>query len=431
MKKNLEQWLAFFEANHPTEIDMGLARVQAVAQRLDVLKPAPLTLLVAGTNGKGSTVTICSSILNAAGMNVGSYMSPHLHLYNERVRINGEPVSDELLIESFEIIDEIRDEISLTYFEVGTLSALYIFKKCQLDAAVLEIGLGGRLDAVNIVEPNGAAVTSIGLDHQDWLGNDIDSIAFEKAGVYRANQAAVCGERHASSRLIEHADHIDAHLLMKGRDFDFQVSQSSWSWQGVNSQGEKIVLDGLSIPSLPLENAATAVQLLLQVCPQLTLDQLNQGLEQAKLDGRLQVFNQPYQGIMDVGHNPQAATLLNKHLLQVQTVKGKRYGLLAMLKDKDAQAVVECMTAIDCWHVAGLSGYRGQDGETLKEKIEALVVVDAVYESVAQGLSALRQKIGPDDQVVIFGSFITVANAQDWLQSLGDSKNLLTEVKGA
>lgn len=424
MKKNLDQWLSFLESNHPTEIDMGLDRVQAVAHRLDLFKPAPLTLLVAGTNGKGSTVTMCSSILHATGMSVGSYMSPHLHVYNERVRINGQPVSDDLIVESFEVIDAARAEISLTYFEVGTLSALYIFKKSKVDAAVLEIGLGGRLDAVNIVEPDGAVVTSIGLDHQDWLGSDIDSIAFEKAGVYRAKQPAICGERNVSARLIEHAKHIGAHLLLKGRDFDFQLKDQSWSWYGVDHNGQELTLDNLSVPVLPLENAATALQLLLQVCPQLVIGDINKGLESAQLDGRLQQFSHPYAGIMDVGHNPQAANLLNEYLLS-QPIKGKRFALLAMLKDKDALSVVKCMHVIDEWHLAGLAGYRGQTAQELNVKAGEALSKSALHTSVAEGLAYLNTTVTKDDQVVIFGSFITVANAQDWLKQFNRQQQSL------
>ncbi|MFY0640518.1 MAG: bifunctional tetrahydrofolate synthase/dihydrofolate synthase [Bermanella sp.] len=429
MKKNLDQWLAFLESNHPTEIDMGLERVQTVAQRLNLLKPAPLTLLVAGTNGKGSTVTMCSSILNATGMNVGSYMSPHLHVYNERVRINGQPVSDDLIVESFEVIDEARADISLTYFEVGTLSALYIFKKTKVDAAVLEIGLGGRLDAVNIVEPSGAAVTSIGLDHQDWLGSDINNIAFEKAGVYRASQPAICGERNPPSRLIEHANSIDANLLIKGRDFDFQRTADNWSWRGVSSDNQQLNYDDLVLPSLPLENAATALQLLIQVCPRLSLDDINLGLQNAQLGGRLQQFNHPYFGILDVGHNPQAAKLLNEHLIS-QPIKGKRYALFAMLKDKDALSVVECMSAIDEWYLAGLAGYRGQTCHDLAGKVSERVDVSGKYDTVADGLKALKEIVSKDDQVIIFGSFLTVADAEQWLYSLDAQLQPNTEVEG-
>ena len=429
MKKNLDQWLAFLESNHPTEIDMGLDRVQTVAQRLDLLKPAPLTLLVAGTNGKGSTVTMCSSILNATGMNVGSYMSPHLHVYNERVRINGLPVSDELIIESFEKIDAARDDISLTYFEVGTLSALYIFKKSKVDAAILEIGLGGRLDAVNIVEPNGAAVTSIGLDHQDWLGSDINNIAFEKAGVYRVQQPAICGERNPPSRLIEHANSLDAKLLIKGRDFDFERADGEWSWRGVSVDGQQLEYVDLVLPSLPLENAATALQLLVQVYPALSVDDINLGLKNAKLSGRLQQFDRPYSGILDVGHNPQAAKLLNDHLIS-HPINGKRYALFAMLKDKNALSVVESMSAINEWHVAGLAGYRGQSCHELNHKVSGAIEVSGKYESVANGLEALKDIVSVDDQVIIFGSFLTVANAQQWLDSLSPQLQSNIEVEG-
>ncbi|WP_283786322.1 bifunctional tetrahydrofolate synthase/dihydrofolate synthase [Bermanella sp. WJH001] len=429
MKKNLDQWLAFLESNHPTEIDMGLERVQTVAQRLNLLKPAPLTLLVAGTNGKGSTVTMCSSILNVTGMNVGSYMSPHLHVYNERVRINGQPVADELIIESFEKIDEARAEISLTYFEVGTLSALYIFKKAKVDAAVLEIGLGGRLDAVNIVEPNGAAVTSIGLDHQDWLGSDINSIAYEKAGVYRAFQPAICGERNPPSRLIEHAKSLDANLLIKGRDFDFKRTGDKWSWQGVAADGQALNFVDLTLPALPIENACTALQLLIQVCPMLTLDEINLGLQNAQLGGRLQQFAYPYSGILDVGHNPQAAKLLNEHLVS-QPIKGKRYALLAMLKDKDALAVAQSMPGIDKWYLAGLDGYRGQTCHELGNKVSGVIEVSGKYETVADGLDGLKDIITNQDQVIVFGSFLTVAAAQQWLDTLGAQLQSNAEVEG-
>ena len=422
MKKDLDQWLAFLESNHPTEIDMGLERVQTVARRLDLLKPAPLTLLVAGTNGKGSTVTMSSSILQAAGLKVGSYMSPHLHAYNERVRINGLPVSDDVIVESFEAIDDARADISLTYFEVGTLSALYIFKKNQVDAAVLEIGLGGRLDAVNIVEPNGAAVTSIGLDHQDWLGSDINNIAFEKAGVYRAKQPAICGQRNVSNKLIEHANSIGAKLLLKGSDFDFTRTEDTWVFNGKGANGETVTLESLVMPTLPLENAATAVQLLIQVYPEITCNQINMGLQSAHLDGRLQPFSVPFSGVMDVGHNPQAAHLLNESLAH-QPIKGKRYALLAMLKDKDAKAVAQCMSVIDGWHVAGLSGYRGQTAYELEQKISSVVSVSQEHETVADGLSFLGDIIGPDDQVILFGSFITVAHGQQWLGTFENNKN--------
>lgn len=414
MKKNLDEWLSFLESNHPTEIDMGLQRVQNVAQRLNLFKPADKVLLVAGTNGKGSTVTMLSQILQAAGKTVGSYMSPHLHVYNERVRINSEPVSDECIIESFEVIDQARQEISLTYFEVGTLSALYIFKKYAVDVAVLEIGLGGRLDAVNIVEADGAAVTSIGLDHQDWLGSDINQIAFEKAGVFRSQLPAVCGQRHPPQTLIDHARSLNAHLCIKGEDFDYTKHESTWDWRGVDEQGNHKTLSGLPLPSLPIENAATAIQLLVLMFPGLGQGEIERGLTVAKLDGRLQRFTEPFNGVMDVGHNPQAAQLLNEDLAS-RPVAGNRYGLLAMLKDKDAESVVKQFDQIDIWYVAGLSGYRGQSAEELAGKVVGYVDVKEQCDSVAGALMALQGQIDRGDEVVVFGSFVTVAQAQEWL----------------
>lgn len=414
MKKTLEQWLSYLESNHPTEIDMGLDRVLTVAKRMDLLKPTPLVLLVAGTNGKGSTVTITTQALMNSGMTVGSYMSPHLHVYNERVRINNQMVSDELIVESFEAIESARDEISLTYFEVGTLSSLYIFKQQKLDACVLEIGLGGRLDAVNIVEADGAAVTSIGLDHQDWLGDDIAQIAFEKAGVYRRQKPAICGERDPAETLIKHAKTINAPLMLKGQEFDFEVFGDAWNWRGLDHKGETIEFNSLPLPSLPVENAATAIQLLLQVKPEITQAIIEKSLKEAQLDGRLQVFNKPFNGLMDVGHNPQAAKMLNHHL-SVHPVSGKTYALLAMLQDKDALSVVKEMTQVDAWNLAGISGYRGQTSRKLQEKVSHQLKVAREFESVAQALDELQKIVTPEDRVVVFGSFITVAQAQSWL----------------
>lgn len=412
-KKNLEQWLSYWESNHPTEIDMGLDRVREVAKRLNLFKPTPLVLLVAGTNGKGSTVTMVSEMLRETGLSVGCYMSPHLHVYNERVRVNGELASDADIVESFEAIEDARKEISLTYFEVGTLSALYIFKQKKLDACVLEIGLGGRLDAVNIVDADGAAVTSIGLDHQDWLGSDIEQIAFEKAGVYRTGKIAVCGERVPAKTLVDHAENIKAPLLIKGRDFDFSKSKQGWGWSGKNLKGCAIQFEDLPVPSLPLENAATAIQLIVNIKPEITQQQISNGLARAKLDGRLQIFSAPYQGVMDVGHNPQAAKLLNDYLKQ-NPVSGQNYGVLAMLADKDANAVVNEMTQIQSWKIAGLDGYRGQSSKTLLDKLGDISNATQ-SESVAIALADLEQLVKPEDRVVVFGSFITVALAQDWL----------------
>jgi dihydrofolate synthase/folylpolyglutamate synthase len=423
--KNLNQWLEYLESIHPSEIEMGLARVKSVAEKMDLIKPAPKVMLVAGTNGKGSTVTYSRYVLLQCGFSVGTYMSPHLHTYNERVTINNEMASDADLVESFEAIESARGNVTLTYFEFGTLSAFYLFKKYRVDMAVIEVGLGGRLDACNIVDPDVSVVTSIGLDHQDWLGDDISQIAFEKAGVFRAGKAAICGQVDVDKRLVEHALNIGAKLLVKNEDFSIKVDKQHWYWSGklIDSGGkEKQVSFGpMPQPSLPLENAGTALQALLCIYPELNQQQVSAGFSAASLPGRMQKIEYPFNAILDVGHNPQAAQLMAKHVLS-HPIKGKHYCLLAMLADKDAKAVVaELKTVVDVWHLAGIQGYRGQSADTLNGKVSAMISADKLHVNVADGLDSLVNELTEDDEILILGSFFTVASAQKWLE--GQAKN--------
>ncbi len=415
-KKNLAQWLKYLESLHPSEIDLGLSRVQQVGQKMGLLKPAPLVIMVAGTNGKGSSVTLCGSILQCADFKVGSYMSPHLHHYNERVKINGSPVSDADLIESFVAIDDARKDVLLTYFEVGTLSSLYLFKKHNVDAAILEVGLGGRLDAVNIVSPDISVVTSIGLDHQDWLGDDLASIAFEKAGIFRRELPAICGERLPQSTLVDHALSINAPLYVKGQEFEYKENSEDWSWQGINCIGEGIHYENLPLPSLPIENAATVLQALQFIKPVITVAQIAEGIKQATLSGRLQRITQPINALLDVGHNPQAAQLLAQRLSH-KPIKGKRYALLAMLDDKDPVGVVAHLSPfVQSWHLAGIQGFRGQTVESLNTKVQNQLNAPACHVSIKEALDELKSIMLKEDELVILGSFITVASAQDWIK---------------
>ncbi len=413
-KKSLAQWLTYLESVHPSEIELGLERVKSVAQTLNLLKPAPQSILVAGTNGKGSTVTLCATILMQANLNVGSYMSPHLDQYNERIKINEKNVSDQDLIESFEVIDKGRGPISLTYFEVGTLAALYLFKKYKVDVAVIEVGLGGRLDASNIIEPDISAVTSIGLDHQDWLGHDLSIIAFEKAGIFRAHKPAVCGQRNIQTTLIDHAKTIQAPLFLKGDGFDFVENKTSWDWQGQDVDGQIINMRSLALPSLPIENAATALQVLMLLKSDLTQAQIELGIKKATLAGRMQRIFMPFNGVLDVGHNPQAAQMLAENLA-LRPVKGKRYALLAMLDDKDPKGVVENLSpVIHDWHLAGIEGYRGQSVTVLSDKVGAQET--QCHEDVPRALDALLNVLNEDDEVIILGSFVTVSLALNWIK---------------
>lgn len=417
--QTLTDWLNHLEAIHPSEIDMGLERIRVVAERLGVEQPAPKVITVAGTNGKGSTVTTCASILNQAGLKVGSYMSPHIHHYGERVRINGQPASDGDLCNSFAAVEAARGEITLTYFEFGTLAGLWLFKEAAVDVVVLEVGLGGRLDAVNIVEPDVAVITSIGLDHQDWLGDDIASIAREKAGIFRMGKPAVCGERNPPSSLFEVVDQLGIDVLVKQKDYAFEVDASGefWQWQGLDVKGQAVAYRQLPVPSLPLENAATALQALILAFPELAEEAIRLGLARAQLDGRLQRITEPFNGLLDVGHNPQAAELLASHLNK-NPIEGKRVALLAMLADKDAAGVVQALNAeVDEWWVAGLDLPRGQSADQLKAKVtDALEGAHVkTFASVASALSDTRL-LDKQDEVVILGSFYTVGEALAWLK---------------
>jgi len=420
MKKNLHQWLSYLESIHPSEIEMGLNRVKQVAHTLGLIKPTKKVLMVAGTNGKGSTVTLASECLLQSGLTVGQYMSPHLHVYNERVRVNGQLATDEDLIESFEAIDQARGDITLTYFEVGTLSALYIFKKYNLDVSVLEVGLGGRLDAVNIVDPDVSVVTSIGLDHEDWLGSDLSVIAYEKAGIYRSGKPAVCGQINPPETLKQHAENLGAPLYLKSEQFNFEVTNKTWVFTGQMLGGAELTWSDLPLPSLPIENAATALQALILLEPSITKANIEKGLISAQLSGRLQKIPAIFNGFMDVGHNQQAAELLVTRLQHKP--RGKRHVLLAMLEDKKPEGVVGALSGVvDHWHLAGLSGYRGQTAEQLDAKLDLSGA--QLWRDVNAALVGLQQTLTMDDELVILGSFFTVAQAMTWLETNNDVAN--------
>lgn len=259
-ERTLGDWLAYLEQLHPSAIDMGLARSQEVASRMGLGKPAPRVITVTGTNGKGSTCAFVASLLRAQGLTVGVYNSPHLLRYNERVQINGVEATDAQLCEAFAAVDAGRGEISLTYFEVGTLAAFWLFQRADLDAVVLEVGLGGRLDTVNLVDADVALVTSIGVDHADYLGNTRESVAFEKAGIFRQGAPALCGDLNPPQPLLDKVRELNCPLFLRGRDFDLGVTERNWQWRGVDPQGRAIELHDLPLLDLPMENAALALQ---------------------------------------------------------------------------------------------------------------------------------------------------------------------------
>ncbi|HSP00336.1 MAG TPA: bifunctional tetrahydrofolate synthase/dihydrofolate synthase, partial [Thioalkalivibrio sp.] len=307
----LEQWLAWQETLHPKAIDLGLERVARVAGRLGLLEPSHAVITVAGTNGKGSTVALLDAIYRAAGYRVCTYTSPHLLRYNERIRIHGALASDEALCRAFDAVDTARGEESLSYFEFGTLAALWLFWEAAPDVAILEVGLGGRLDAVNIIDSDVAVITSIGIDHEAWLGSDREVIGAEKAGVFRAARPAVCGDPRPPASIQRRALDLGAKLYMAGRDFSWQAAAlgQGWQWQGPGA----VVLADLPLPALfgpiQLNNAASALTAvtLLQARLAVSREALARGLQQVRLPGRFQQLRDKPLVILDVAHNPQGA----------------------------------------------------------------------------------------------------------------------------
>ena len=413
---SLEEWLSVIEAAHPSEIDLGLSRVAEVASRLNLDFSRSKVITVAGTNGKGSTCAMLDSILRASNSTTGVYSSPHFIIYNERIKINGLYASDEVIIDAFCRIDQAREEISLTYFEYGTLAALIIFSDLTLDYMILEVGLGGRLDAVNIVDADIAVITSIALDHIDWLGDNIESIAREKAGIFRPNKPAVCAMSPPARSIVQHSAELNAPLYLLNQDYRLDDAQRVWNWAGVDLNGEHIAYFDLPVPPLPLINAATVLQVLTLIAPQVSIEAITNGLERVRLTGRMQSeMIGSTECLLDVAHNPQAAKYLADRLQQ-QPKPSKRTLVLGMLSDKDRQGVIDMLRPItDEWYLVSLQGPRASQADELLK----LVGSDAPHQcfmSVSEALDHLSNSISESEQVVICGSFLTVTEALSWLK---------------
>lgn len=409
----LDAWLAWQERLHPAAVDLTLQRVVAVWRSMGAAPPAGVVITVTGTNGKGSCVAYLENILRCAGYRVGAYASPHLLRYNERVRVAGIEASDAQLCAAFERVDEARGDTTLTYFEFGTLAALDIFSRAGLDVAVLEVGLGGRLDAVNVIDPDVALVTSIGIDHTDWLGPDREHIAREKAGIFRAGRPAVCGDPNPPASLMDHATKLGVPLHIFGRDFNFEADHIGWTWRG--PQGE--VRAGLGYPQLrgacQLQNAAAAVMVLELIKARLPVSQsaLRQGLVEASLLGRFQVLPIQPTTILDVAHNPDAAATLAESLRK-HPCTGRTLAVFAMLADKDMTSVVRALDEIiDEWHGAPLNVPRGASVLQIAAALDAAQPRGLVHihSAVLDAYRGAKTRARPEDRVVVFGSFYTVS----------------------
>ncbi len=410
--QHLKGWLDWQARLHPSSIELGLDRVAAVWRRL-CPHPFPAAVItVAGTNGKGSCVAMLEAILRAAGHRVGSYTSPHLLRYNERIRIDGAEASDRAICQAFERIDQARGDRSLTYFEFGTLAALDIFTRSSLDIVILEVGLGGRLDAVNIIDPDVALITSIALDHTDWLGDDLEQIAREKAGILRAGRPAVFAGANPQQALLQHAAALDAPLAVAGRDFGATVMEDGWSWQGIGPP-----VQGLPFPALSgacqLQNAAAVLQViaLLPEAVGVAPEALSRGLAQAELAGRFQRIPGPVELVLDVAHNPAAARVLADSL-QESPCRGRTLALFAIGSDKDAAAVAQALSPhVDEWFLATLEGARGLPASELQRRLGRLQppLRTRTAPGVGQAYEMALGSAKAGDRVLVFGSFLTVA----------------------
>ncbi|MBZ4200717.1 MAG: bifunctional tetrahydrofolate synthase/dihydrofolate synthase [Methylotenera sp.] len=436
--KDLADWLGYIESLHPKSIAMGLDRVNLMIDRLQLQTPFPL-ITVGGTNGKGSSCAMLEQIYLQAGYRVGCYTSPHILRYNERVRVAGLPVSDAMLCSAFSVVEQARREepaIALTYFEVGTLAALWHFMQAGVDVAVLEIGLGGRLDAVNAFEPSCTIVTSVDLDHQEFLGDTREAIGYEKAGIFRPGVPAICGDNDPPEALIKHAIAVDAALACWAKDFSAGVENDCWHYQVKNKTRYTLPMPAL-LGKYQLNNAACAVAAVeaLQERLPVTLESMALGLRNLKLAGRFQIIQPPHSGtkhtklVFDVAHNPHAARALAGNLQVMRSgaavaQPSKTFAVFAMLADKDCGGVIAAVSdEIDAWYVADTANPRGALANDLAQQIayisdeptiKTFASADKAYIQACIDIEACMDA-NENDKIIVFGSFFTVASVMQLL----------------
>jgi dihydrofolate synthase/folylpolyglutamate synthase len=427
--KTISDWLAHLEGLHPkgqAGIELGLDRIRLVKDALGQKQHCPV-IVVGGTNGKGSTCAYLENIIDRAGYKVGCYTSPHILAYNERVRLNGQSVSDEDLCAAFARVEAARQaagNVALTYFEFGTLAAWEVFSSAGVEAAILEVGLGGRLDAVNAYEPDISIVTTVALDHTEWLGKDRESIGFEKAGIYRTGKPAFFCDPQPPQRLLDHALSIGADLRLIGRDFGFErpsaeTNENRLQWRWWCRSGDKLIKRSLAYPGLrgptQLYNATVALAALESLIDKLpvTMQAIRPGLIETELAGRFQVVPGKPAIVLDVGHNPQAVKVLADNLSSMGFFD-RTHAVVGMLNDKDIAGALQPLKGkVDFWHVATLDGVRGTTAAALKDIILTgqLGGEVACYESPQAAMKAAKGCAGESDRILAFGSFHTVAGA--------------------
>jgi dihydrofolate synthase/folylpolyglutamate synthase len=411
MQRTLDDWLAHAERLHPVGIDMGLERVRSVAERLDVLPPAPRSAVIAGTNGKGSTAVYLEALLRGCGRTVGTTLSPHLHCFNERVRIDGTPVADNALCDAFAAIETARRDTTLTYFEFGVLAALYVFRQARVDDCVLEVGLGGRLDAINIVDGAVTVISSVGIDHVNYLGPDRESIGAEKAGIMRDGVPCVYGEASVPASVRRAAERVRAPLVCYGTDFAAYGGVDGWQFEGTTATG-RIVVDALTMPRVALANAATALQALLLLEPDAPVTRLVRGAAEECLPGRFERFQ--HRGvtvIVDVAHNPHGAAFLAAQLAATE-VPGRTFAIAGFLQDKDVAGIVASLDAVvDEWVFVNTEGPRGQPATSAAERMAATTHAMAGGD-LSEALEMLTARSSERDRIVVLGCFDVAQRAR-------------------
>ena len=402
----VDAWLQRQVGLNPRDIELGLQRVTRVWEALGAPKPAKHSIVVGGTNGKGSSVAMLEAMYRAAGYRVGCYTSPHLLRYVERVRIDGKPVDEASMLTALQHTAAARQGTPLTYFELGTLAALELFETADLDVAILEVGLGGRLDAVNIVSADLALVTRIDLDHQDWLGEDREGIGLEKAGIFRPGMPAICGDNDPPASLVRYAVDQGVPLQIQGKDFSARVEGDQWHWRGAHQ----------------IRNAAAVLAVLAALDDRLPIDQraVREGLLYVRLPGRYQVQRWgDTTWVLDVAHNPDAAAALAANLGE-QYVSGKTLAILGMLANKDVSGVVAALQSrIDTWHLTSLDDPRGLSASQLQDRLVSggLDIETIVHADVQEAIHRVVADVGTHDRIVVCGSFLTVGAVLEWMDA--------------
>lgn len=421
---SLDQWLYYLENLHSSEIDLGLSRIGIVAERLAIDLSFAKVITVAGTNGKGTTCAYMENALlnskdHGSEKGVAVYSSPHIERFNERLRINKNDIDDQPLIEAFKNIENARKEISLSYYEYTTLAAFLVLMHQKPRYIILEVGLGGRLDATNLIDADISVITTVDLDHQSFLGNDRETIGFEKAGIMRREQDIVIGDDNIPKSVLAHANTLHAHhgerLFLRESEFSVKSENNQWQWQT-----KKTLLEGLKSTFIPQDNVATALMALENLGVALSSDFVNQVISITKVAGRTELIKQGNKCdvILDVGHNPQATRYLASHLKKVKAKHNYQnvYAVVAMLGDKDiSTSLLSLKDDIDFWYTGALSVPRAATKETMQNKLSAITEAINCFDNVDEAFKMANEQANSSDLILVFGSFFTVAKIRTQL----------------